>query len=78
MNSLTLYQIIMAAYNGITYIFIIHKLYQCRHTHFTISSLQAEVEGLKWVRYTGPNSTTLETPKTDPVLTSYARLLSEG
>lgn len=39
---------------------------------------KAEVEGLKWVRYIGPNSSSLETPKVDPVLTSYAKLLSEG
>lgn len=33
---------------------------------------------MKWIRYIGPNSTSLETPKEDPVLTSYAKLLSEG
>lgn len=40
--------------------------------------LKAEVDGLKWVRYVGPNSNTLETPKSDPVLTSYANLLNDG
>ena len=40
--------------------------------------IQAEVDGLKWVRYVGPNSTALETPKSDPVLTSYANLLNDG
>jgi hypothetical protein len=38
----------------------------------------AEVEGLKWVRYVGPNSTSLESPQSDPVLTSYAKLLRDG
>ncbi len=36
------------------------------------------MNGLKWVRYVGPSSMTLEAPKDDPVLTSYARLLNEG
>ena len=36
------------------------------------------MNGLKWVRYIGPNSSTLEAPKDDPVLTSYARLLNQG
>lgn len=40
--------------------------------------LQADVNGLKWIRYLGPNSASLEAPKDDPVLNSYARLLSEG
>ena len=44
-----------------------------KHTH-----TQADVNGLKWIRYLGPNSTMLEAPKDDPVLNSYARLLSEG
>ena len=39
---------------------------------------QADVNGLKWIRYLGPNSASLEAPKDDPVLNSYARLLSEG
>ena len=39
---------------------------------------QADVNGLKWIRYLGPNSTTLEAPKDDSVLNSYARLLTEG
>ena len=40
---------------------------------------QADVNGLKWVRYVGPNSpTSLEAPKDDPVLMSYARLLNQG
>eukprot|EP00731_Ephydatia_muelleri_P022484 Em0015g67a len=37
-----------------------------------------EVEGLKWVRYVGPPSVVMEAPKLDPVLSSYAKLLSEG
>ena len=36
------------------------------------------MNGLKWVRYVGPNSSTLEAPKDDPVLISYARLLNQG
>ena len=39
---------------------------------------QADVTGLCWVRYTGPMSSTLEAPKDDPVLNSYAQLLNEG
>ncbi len=39
---------------------------------------QADVNGLKWVRYVGPTSVTLEAPKDDPVLNSYAKLLNEG
>ena len=46
----------------------------CTHTQLA----QADVNGLKWIRYLGPNSTTLEAPKDDPVLNSYARLLNEG
>jgi len=38
----------------------------------------ADVNGLKWIRYTGPNSSSLEAPKDDPVLNSYAKLLNEG
>lgn len=45
------------------------------HTH---TRTQADVNGLKWIRYLGPNSSSLEAPKDDPVLNSYARLLSEG
>ena len=39
---------------------------------------QADVTGLCWVRYSGPTSTTLETPRDDPVLNTYAKLLNEG
>jgi len=42
------------------------------------SSRQADVNGLKWVRYMGPNSASLEAPKDDPVLNSYAKLVNEG
>ncbi|CAI8023038.1 Mediator of RNA polymerase II transcription subunit 13-like [Geodia barretti] len=38
----------------------------------------ADVTGLCWVRYTGPTSSTLEAPQDDPVLKTYAQLLSEG
>ena len=34
--------------------------------------------GLCWVRYTGPISSSLEAPRDDPVLKTYAQLLSEG
>lgn len=40
--------------------------------------LQADVNGLKWIRYIGPSSLNLEAPKDDPVLNSYAKLLNEG
>lgn len=39
---------------------------------------QADVNGLKWVRYMGPSSASLEAPKDDPVLNSYAKLVNEG
>lgn len=51
------------------------------HTHAYTHShnfKQADVNGLKWIRYLGPNSTSLEAPKDDPVLNSYARLLNDG
>ena len=38
----------------------------------------ADVNGLKWVRYMGPSSASLEAPKDDPVLNSYAKLVNEG
>lgn len=47
-------------------------------SHTYTNFLQADVNGLKWIRYLGPNSTSLEAPKDDPVLNSYARLLNEG
>ena len=40
--------------------------------------MQADVTGLCWVRYTGPISSSLEAPRDDPVLKTYAQLLSEG
>lgn len=40
--------------------------------------VQADVNGLKWIRYVGPTSVNLEAPKDDPVLNSYAKLLNEG
>ena len=51
------------------------------HTTFLITpppSLQADVTGLCWVRFIGPSSSTLEAPQDDPVLKTYAQLLSEG
>ena len=53
----------------------VHSSYQLSHT---LTHLQADVNGLRWIRYLGPNSTSLEAPKDDPVLNSYARLLNEG
>ncbi len=47
-------------------------------TNNNCSTVQADVNGLKWVRYVGPNSVNLEAPKDDPVLNSYAKLLNEG
>jgi mediator of RNA polymerase II transcription subunit 13 len=38
----------------------------------------ADVTGLCWVRFIGPSSSTLEAPQDDPVLKTYAQLLSEG